>query len=69
VRDALTVACSRVVTLNINTGLMQANCAALLSPLCACTAIIAEILNFVIDPELSGAGLATKDKHYRGHKE
>lgn len=54
VRDALTVACSRVVTLNINTGLMRPNCAVLPSPLCACTAITAEILNFVIEPELSG---------------
>lgn len=35
VRDALTVACSRVVTLNINTGLMRVNYVALPSPLCA----------------------------------
>lgn len=48
---------------------MRTNCAVLPSPLRACTAITAEILNFVIDPVLSGPGLATKDKHYGGHKE
>lgn len=56
------MACSRAVTLNINTGPKRANCLALPSP--PYSAITVEILNFVIDPKLS-SWPASKDKHYR----